>query len=108
MALSPGSRALLERAGAWSVLQDEAQPIVEMAIYDGTRRDAVRLEQLRFAQPDRSPLAHMAFNDDVTFALRGAAEKAGVAMIEGAVAEFNPQPFATALKLATQRPHASK
>ena len=38
VALSPGSRALLERVGAWGSLQAEAEPIVEMAIYDGRRK----------------------------------------------------------------------
>ena len=98
VALSPGSQALLERVGAWEALRDKAQPILEMAIYDGTTRDAVRLEQLHFANPDRSPLAYMAFNDDVTAALGGAAE--GVERITGAVEGFAPGPFVATLKLA--------
>jgi len=103
VALSPGSRALLERVGAWRVLEPQTQPILEMAIYDGAPEDAVRLEQLRFANPDRSPLAHMAFNDDVTAALRLAAEEAGVQFIEGAAAGLAAHPFVAALTLADGR-----
>lgn len=78
VALSRGSRALLDRIGAWRSLEAKAQPIIEMAIFDGTPNDAVRLEQLRFVDPDGAPLAHMAYNDDVTSALRLAADEAGV------------------------------
>ena len=78
VALSPGSRTLLDRLGAWEALRPQTQPILEMAIYDGTLADAVRLEQMRFAHPGGEPLAHMAYNDDVTAALRAAALAAGV------------------------------
>ena len=43
VALSAGSRHLLERVGAWAALELRAQPILKMAIYDGGTRDAVRL-----------------------------------------------------------------
>ncbi len=36
VALSPGSQALLERVGAWAALREAAEPILEMAIFDGT------------------------------------------------------------------------
>jgi len=98
VALSPGSQALLERVGAWSALQDETQPILEMAIYDGATEDAVRLEQLHFANPDRTPLAYMAYNDDVTAALGAAAQ--GVERIAGAVEGFAAGPFVATLTLA--------
>ncbi len=101
VALSPGSRALLERLGAWSGLQ--AEPIVEMTIYDGTPHDAVRLEQLRFAHPDGAPLAHMAFQDDVAAALRAAASETGVETIVGAVEGFSVEPFVAALTFADGR-----
>ncbi|MDE3177596.1 MAG: FAD-dependent monooxygenase [Pseudomonadota bacterium] len=103
VALSPGSRALIERVGAWEALQPQAQPIVEMAIFDGTPRDAVRLEQLRFHAPEDAPLAHMAYNDDVAAALAQAAEAAGVVRIDGAVADFAAGPFVAQLKLADGR-----
>lgn len=98
VALSPGSQALLERVGAWGALQGEAQPILDMAIYDGTTQDAVRLEQLHFANPDHAPLAYMAFNDDVTAALNAAT--GGVERIAGAVDGFAPGPFVAALTLS--------
>jgi 2-octaprenyl-6-methoxyphenol hydroxylase len=100
VALSPGSRALMERAGAWAAVRDAAQPILDMAIYDGAPNDAVRLEQLRFADPKGEPLAHMAFNDDVTAALADAAQAAGVERVMGAVAGFSAGPFVAELALA--------
>ncbi len=98
VALSPGSQALLERVGAWSALADAAQPILDMAIYDGTTADAVRLELLHFAHPDGAPLAHMAYTSDVTAALDAAAE--GVTRIAGAVTGFAAGPFVATLTLA--------
>ena len=98
VALSPGSQALFERLGAWDALRGETQPILDMAIFDGTTSDAVRLEQLHFANPDHAPLAHMAYNDDVTAALSAAAE--GVTRIAGAVAGFAAGPFVATLTLA--------
>jgi 2-octaprenyl-6-methoxyphenol hydroxylase len=98
VALSPGSQALMERVGAWETLRNEAQPILDMAIHDGTTGDAVRLEQLHFANPDHAPLAYMAFNDDVTAALRTAVE--GVERIAGSVEGFAPGPFVATLRLS--------
>ena len=63
----------------------------------------MRLEQLHFANPDRAPLAYMAFNDDVTAALRAAAEAAGIERISGAVEGFAAGPFVAALTLAGGR-----
>jgi 2-octaprenyl-6-methoxyphenol hydroxylase len=103
VALSPGSRSLLERIGAWRTLESQVEPIREMAIYDGAPEDAVRLEQLRFANPNGAPLAHMAFNDDVTAALRVAADEAGVRFIEGAAATFTALPFVAELGLLDGR-----
>ena len=103
VALSPGSRALMERVGAWEALQPLAQPILEMAIFDGTPQDAVRLQQLRFAAPEGGALAHMAFNDDVTSALRQAAEATGVARIDGAVEGFAAGPYVATLTLVDGR-----
>ena len=86
VALATGSVNLLERVGAWSELQPRAQPILEMAIYDGGVRDSVRLEQLRFEADGRKPaLAHMAFNDDLVEALANAAEALGVETIQARV-----------------------
>ena len=103
VALSRGSRALLDRIGAWRSLEAKAQPIIEMAIFDGTPNDAVRLEQLRFVDPDGAPLAHMAYNDDVTSALRLAADEAGVEELVGAVEDFSAHPFVAALALSDGR-----
>ena len=89
VALSEGSRRLLERIGAWTALEPLAQPITKMTIYDGEVRDAVRLKQLEFAVlPGGDRLAHMAFNDDALDALAHAAAAQGVEIREGAVESF--------------------
>ena len=66
VALSAGSRHLLERVGAWAALEPLAQPILKMAIYDGgdARRGAAA-SRCKFDAAGGEPLAHMAFNDDV-------------------------------------------
>jgi len=103
VALSPGSRSLIERVGAWARLSAEAQPIVEMAIFDGELHDAVRLEQMRFSGSVAAPLAWMAYNDDVTDALARAADAAGVERIVGAVADFAVERYVAALTLQDGR-----
>jgi 2-octaprenyl-6-methoxyphenol hydroxylase len=91
VALAAGSRHLIERVGAWDELEPLAQPIDEMAIYDGGVRDPVRLEQLRFERGERdAPLAHIAFNDDLIEALTNAAERLGVEFVTAKVREFEP------------------
>jgi 2-octaprenyl-6-methoxyphenol hydroxylase len=99
VALSPGSRALLERIGVWSAVDAEAQPIREMTIYDGAPGDSVRLPQLRFEGERGAALAHMVYADDLTAALVAAAAKAGVETIAGTVEAFEAGPFVAALKL---------
>jgi 2-octaprenyl-6-methoxyphenol hydroxylase len=101
VALSPGSRALLERLGAWERLAPEAQPIREMAIYDGVPGDAMRLPQLRFEGEPGAALAHMVYADDLIGALDVGA--AGVETIEGAVEAFEAGPFVTGLRLKDGR-----
>ena len=99
VALSPGSRALLERLGAWGALLAQTQPIREMAIFDGAPEDAVRIAQLTFANPDGAPLAHMAYSADVVAALDAVVAQAGVSRISGVVDEFAPGPFVATLRL---------
>jgi 2-octaprenyl-6-methoxyphenol hydroxylase len=101
VALSQGSRHLLERVGAWGALEPKAQPIFAMAIYDGGLRDAARLEQLQFgAKEGEAPLAHMAFNDDVVEALAAAAESFGVDRVQASVDGFEPGSTMARLKLS--------
>jgi len=100
VALSEGSRNLITRAGAWSTLEPLAQAIHEMAIFDGRARDAARVEQLRFRERDGTPLAHMAFNDDVADSLSAACQSLGVPVLRGAVAGFAPGPNVATLTLA--------
>jgi len=100
VALSLGSRHLLERVGAWARLEPKAQPILAMAIYDGGLRDAARLEQLQFsAREGDDPLAHMAFNDDVVDALADAAESFGIDFVPASVDGFEAGPTMARLKL---------
>ncbi len=90
VALSQGSRALLTRIGAWDALEPLTQPILKMSIFDGGVRDAVRIAQLSFEADKGEPLAHMAFNDDLSAALRKACDALGVESVCGAVLGFVP------------------
>jgi 2-octaprenyl-6-methoxyphenol hydroxylase len=103
VALSPGSRALLERLGVWGALAGDAQPICEMVIYDSAAGDAVRLPQLRFEGERGAALAEMVYTYDLSAALGGAAAAAGVAIIEGAVEGFAPGPYVASLRLQDGR-----
>jgi 2-octaprenyl-6-methoxyphenol hydroxylase len=109
VALAAGSRHLLERVGAWSALEPLAQPIVEMAIYDGAVREPVRLEQMRFkAKHGEAPLAHMAYNDDLVEALMQAAEALGVEFIEAAAQSFEAGVTTARLGLSDGRQIAAR
>ena len=90
VAISKGSRLLLQRLGAWAEIAPLAQPIVEMAIFDGGTRDAARVEQLKFSAGEgEEPLAHMAYSDDVSAALAKTCAALGVARVGGAIREFD-------------------
>ncbi len=101
VALSAGSRALLEEVGAWRRLAPLAQPILKMSIYDGAVRDAVRLAHLNFDAAAGAPLAHMAFNDDVSATLRETATELGVESIVDSVVAFEPGRTSARLGLAS-------
>jgi 2-octaprenyl-6-methoxyphenol hydroxylase len=88
VAIADGPRRLLEHLGAWEAIEPKAQPILSMAIMDGDVRDAVRLSHLHFATKDQTPLAHMAFNDDVVRALSALCDRLGVRRITGSVARW--------------------
>ena len=103
VALSPGSRALLERLGVWGALAPDAQQIREMVIYDGVPGDVVRLPQMRFVAEPGAALAEMVYLDDLNEALVNAAAAAGVTTIGGAVADFAPGPFVASLSLTDGR-----
>jgi 2-octaprenyl-6-methoxyphenol hydroxylase len=90
VAIADGPRRLLDQIGAWAAIERHAQPILSMAIMDGDVRDAVRLPHLNFNAKDRSPLAHMAFNDDVVGALSALCERLGVQSVTGSVAHWVP------------------
>src|ERR1700677_1753031 len=88
VAIAEGPRRLLRHIGAWEAIEPKVQPILSMAIMDGEGRDAVRLPHLNFNAKDRSPLAHMAFNDDVVGALSALCDRLGVQRITGSVAHW--------------------
>jgi 2-octaprenyl-6-methoxyphenol hydroxylase len=90
VAIADGPRRLLDQVGAWAAIQRHAQPILSMVIMDGEVRDAVRLPYLNFEAKDRSPLAHMAFNDDVVGALSALCDRLGVQRITASVANWDP------------------
>ncbi len=90
VAIADGPRRLLERIGAWEAIERHAQPILSMAIMDGEVRDAVRLPHLHIGAKARSPLAHMAFNDDVVGALSALCDRLRVQRFTASVTSWNP------------------
>ena len=90
VAIAEGPRRLLERVGAGDAIEPKAQAVVKMTIMDGGVRDAVRLPHLEFDASAGGPLAHMAFNDDVTAALSGLCDRLGVARVAASVAHWLP------------------
>jgi 2-octaprenyl-6-methoxyphenol hydroxylase len=103
VAIAYGPRRLLEHVGAWEAIERHAQPILSMAIMDGDVRDAVRLPHLNFTAKDPSPLAHMAFADDVVGALSALCERLGVQRITGSVAHWVPGKRVAELGLSAGR-----
>jgi len=90
VAIAERPRRLLEHVGAWAAIERHAQPILSMAIMDGDVRDAVRTPHLHFAAKGRSPLAHMAFNDDVVGALSALCDGLEVQRFVASVAGWAP------------------
>jgi 2-octaprenyl-6-methoxyphenol hydroxylase len=101
VAIAEGPRRLLAEVGVWHGLEPKAQPILSMEIMDGGVRDAVRLPHLHFDSEDRAPLAHMAFNDDVTAALARRCEQLGVRRLPASVAGWRAGRGASELLLST-------
>ena len=89
VAIAEGPRRLLDEIGAWDAIAPDAQPILAMEIMDGGVQDAVRLPHLHFDAKE-APLAHMAFNDDVTGALAAVCDRLGVIRFAASVEEWRP------------------
>ena len=87
VAVARGSRFLLERLQAWDAVAPRAQPITQMAIYDGGAHEP-RIEHLTFAGAPDAPLAHMAYAGDIAAALAQSCAQLGVVMIAGVVKDF--------------------
>ena len=77
-----------------------------MAIMDGDVRDAVRLPHLNFERRRPTPLAHMAFNDDVVGALSALCDQLGVQRVTGSVARWGPGKRVAEIGLSDGRPCA--
>lgn len=90
VAIAEGPRRLLERIGAWGIVEPKAQPIVKMEIMDGGVRDAVRMPHLHFDARQGDPLAHMVFNADVVAALSAVCDQLGVIRIAASVTAWRP------------------
>jgi len=103
VAIADGPRRLLERIGAWEAIELKAQPILKMAIMDGKTRDAIRPTHLRFEAKNSSPLAHMAFNDDVVGALAALCDRLGVQRLAASVAHWSAGKRVAALALSDGR-----
>jgi 2-octaprenyl-6-methoxyphenol hydroxylase len=103
VAIAHGPRWLLERIGAWEAIELKAQPIRKMAIMDGKTRDAVRPTHLHFEAQNSSPLAHMAFNDDVVGALAALCDRLGVQRLAASVAHWAAGKRVAALGLSDGR-----
>ena len=100
VAIAEGPRRLLERIGAWSAIEPNAQPVMSMAIMDGRARDVVRPPHLQFAAGRSQPLAHMAFNDDVVAALSALCVRLGVERFGSGVARWSPGKHVAELSLS--------
>ncbi len=100
VAIAEGPRRLLEEIGAWEAIEPKAQPVLSMEIMDGRVDDAVRLTHLHFDAREGEPLAHMAFNADVTAALMGVCETLGVTRFAASLESWRPGPYTGALALS--------
>jgi len=99
VAIAEGPRRLLDEIGAWESIEPNAQPVLSMEIMDGRVRDAVRLAHLHFDAREGEPLAHMAFNEDVTAALLSLCEKLDVTRFVASVESWRPGRHTGALTL---------
>jgi 2-octaprenyl-6-methoxyphenol hydroxylase len=100
VAIADGPRRLLARIGAWEAIKPKSQPIIAMAIMDGTAHDAIRPAHLHFEASGTGPLAHMAFNDDVVAALAALCDRRGVRRLAASVAQWIPGRRVAALGLS--------
>jgi 2-octaprenyl-6-methoxyphenol hydroxylase len=89
-AIAAAARRLFETIGVWEVVEDGAQPILDMAVTDSRLSDAVRPTFLTFdgeVEPGEA-FAHMVENAPLQAALVAKAKSEGVVLRETAIAEF--------------------
>jgi 2-octaprenyl-6-methoxyphenol hydroxylase len=103
IAIADGPRRLIERVGAWQAIEPNAQAILRMAVMDGRTRDAIRPTHLNFEAKSISPLAHMAFNDDVVGALAALCDRLEVRRFAAAVANWSAGKRVATLTLSDGR-----
>jgi 2-octaprenyl-6-methoxyphenol hydroxylase len=92
-AIAAGPRRMFEALGVWQKIAERTQPILDMSITDSRVSDPVRPVFLAFGgdlEPGE-PFAHMAFNDDLLFALEGAAKSLEVEIVASGVASHTPR-----------------
>jgi 2-octaprenyl-6-methoxyphenol hydroxylase len=89
-AIAAAGRRLLEALGIWSLVAEEAQPIVEMTLTDSSLADPVRPVFLNFAEEiaPGEPFAHMVEGGDLTRALVASCTENGVVLKAAAVERF--------------------
>jgi 2-octaprenyl-6-methoxyphenol hydroxylase len=89
-AIAAAARRLFETIGAWSAVEEQAQPILDMVITDSKLQDAMRPVYLTFAGEvaPGEPFAHMIENAALVDALLAQAEADGVVLRAEAIKGF--------------------
>lgn len=101
--IAAGGRRLLEHLGVWADIAPDAQAVTSMIITDSRTRDVARPVFLTFPTEttDGEASAHVVADSVVTDALRAAADRDGVVLMDGTVTGFDTGPGAVALRLST-------
>jgi 2-octaprenyl-6-methoxyphenol hydroxylase len=88
-AIAAAACRMLTQLGVWDDIRPEAQPITEMIVTDSRTADPVRPIFLTFdgEVAPGEPFAYMVENKVLNGALRGAAERLGIDLIEGIAVE---------------------
>jgi 2-octaprenyl-6-methoxyphenol hydroxylase len=84
-AIIAAASRMLGVLGVWDEIAANAQPINRMIVTDSRTSDPVRPVFLTFGDevPEGQPFAHMVMNVDMVRALRGAADRLGIAIRHG-------------------------
>jgi 2-octaprenyl-6-methoxyphenol hydroxylase len=104
-AIAASARRLLETLGAWHLVADEAQPILDMVITDSAPGEAVRPTFLTFDGEvgPGEPFAHMVENKTLIDALVSVANETGVQLHAAAIDDFTTESDSVTAGLAGGR-----